>query len=165
MVYWEQRHNFFSYGMDMFRKTARLKGSTLVFSLIVLAFLLVSAISLATVSVTEKRAALATAKSSLSFQAADGGAEAILADIKDGDAEGAKTFINEFFGACSQGMVKGGDTESGRYEVTFYDENEDALGCDDARADIVRIVSKGFYANTTRAIDIGIPPVPIVPAP
>lgn len=154
----------------MFRKTARLNGSTLVFSLIVLAFLLVSAISLATVSVTEKRAALSTAKSSLSFQAADSGAEAILADIKDGDAEniatpGTKTSIDDFFGSsnCSDGMVKGGSAASGEYEVTFYDENESSLACDDARADIVRIISKGFYANTTRAIDVGIPPVPLVP--
>lgn len=155
--------------MKLVRKAARLNGSTLVFSLIVLAFLLVSAISLATVSVTEKRAALSTAKSSLSFQAADSGAEAILADIKDGDAEnianppGIKVFIDDFFGSsnCSDGMVRGGSAASGEYEVTFYDENEGSLACDDARADIVRIVSKGSYANTTRAIDVGIPPVPI----
>ncbi|MFZ2300194.1 MAG: pilus assembly PilX N-terminal domain-containing protein [Candidatus Moraniibacteriota bacterium] len=158
----------------MFRKAVCLKGSTLVFSLIVLAFLLVSAISLATVAVTEKRASLATAKSNLSFQAADSGAEAVLAGIKEGDADNAaipppadpKVSIEDFFSGCnSDDVVTGGDTNSGTYEVTFYtDDTGPALACSDARADIVRIISKGFYANTTRAIEVGIPPVPL-PAP
>ena len=157
--------------MSVVRKSVHLKGSTLVFSLIVLAFLLVSAISLATVAVTEKRAALSTAKSNLSFQAADSGAEAVLVGIKEGDADNAvtplsKISIDDFFGGdCSGGMITGGTAQSGTYEVTFYkDDTSDALGCDEKREDVIRIISKGFYVNTTRAIEVGIPPAPL-PAP
>ncbi len=57
------------------------KGSVLVLSLIILAFMLVSALSVATISVTEKRASLATDKSSRSFQVADTGVEMVLQQI------------------------------------------------------------------------------------
>lgn len=143
-----------------------LKGSTLVFSLIVLAFLLVSALSLAVIAVSEKRAALSSAKSSLSFQAADGGAEAVLAAIKEGDAEntatpGTNVSINDFID-CNQGKVEGGNANNGTFEVTFYqDDTDNTLACSDDRLDVVRIVSKGTYAGTTRAIDVGIPPAPL----
>src|SRR3990167_8615687 len=69
------------------------KGSVLIFSLIVLAFMLVSALSIATVSVTEKRASLSTEKSSRSFQVADSGVEIMLQKIYKGGFETSFVYL------------------------------------------------------------------------
>lgn len=57
------------------------RGSVLVFALVVMTILLVSAIAVATVALTEKRSAFATQKSVLAFQAADSGSERVLKRI------------------------------------------------------------------------------------
>lgn len=145
----------------MFVKKSKLssscKGSVLIFSLIVLAFMLVSALSVATVSVTERRSSLATDKSSRSFQAADSGVEIMLQKIYKG---GFETSPLSALGSCNNGEIS--DTlNSGTYTITFYDNADDPLtSCDDAawRSKVVKIKSAGVSGNTTRAVTVGVKP-------
>ena len=135
------------------------KGSVLIFSLIVLAFMHVSALSIATVSVTEKRASLSTEKSSRSFQVADSGVEIMLQKIYKG---GFETSSLSALGTCDNGEIS--DTlNSGTYTISFYDSGNTKLtDCDDAawRSKVAKIRSAGVSGNTTRAVEVGVMPMP-----
>ncbi|MDP3957142.1 MAG: hypothetical protein Q8Q10_01425 [bacterium] len=139
------------------------KGSVLIFSLIVLAFMLVSALSIATVSVTEKRASLSTEKSSRSFQVADSGVEIILQKIYKG---GFETSPLSALGDCDPdtGEISGTPTTAGTYyTISFYDSSDTKLvDCNDAtwRSKVVKIKSAGVSGNTTRAVVVGVRPAP-----
>ncbi len=141
--------------MNLFQKVSPLKGSTLVFSLVVLTFFLISALSVATVSVTEKRVSFSTAKSNISLQVADSGAEALLKKIyKDNPS------TPNGLGDCSDGVISG-SVGVGEYAVSLYDDNDNRIACDaaDWRTEVRRLQSKGSYANTTRGIAVEVAPL------
>jgi|GEM_PF-1637425 len=146
----------------MFVKTKPLfsrKGSVLIFSLIVLAFMLVSALSIATVSVTEKRASLSTEKSSRSFQVADSGVEIMLQKIYKG---GFETSPLSALGPCANGEISGTPTTAGTYyTISFYDSSDTKLDCTEAswRNKVAKIRSEGVSGNTTRAVEVGVRPL------
>lgn len=166
--------------MNLFNKTSRAKGSVLVFSLVILAFSLVSALSIAAISSTDRTASLATEKSSRSFQVADSGVEVILYAIykKNDPLPGEeKTYtsltnlVNDnltSFGSgadCENGEITG-STNTGTYVISFYakDNNGDEykLDGDDCsnetawRTKIIKIKSEGTSGNTTRAVEVGL---------
>lgn len=129
------------------------KGSVLVFSLIILAFMLVSALSVAMISVTEKRASLATDKSSRSFQVADTGVETILQKIYKGGFDSAPLSA---LGSCSSGDIS--DASAG-YVVSFYKSDGTKMtDCTSTswRNDVARIKSEGTAGNTKRAVEVAI---------
>ncbi|OGI14266.1 MAG: hypothetical protein A3E38_03125 [Candidatus Moranbacteria bacterium RIFCSPHIGHO2_12_FULL_54_9] len=148
--------------MPLSHKTLHIKGSTLVFSLIVLSFLLVSALSVATVVMTEKKAALSTDKSNRAFQVADSGVESMLQKIYKNDF----ATLNEL--AASLGTTCNGSTgeisvplSSGTYTISFYDNENikfDGGDCsdDEWRDRVVKIKSEGVSNNTTRAIEVSV---------
>ncbi len=163
--------------MHLFNNVSRdkTKGSVLVFALLILAFSLVSALSIATLSGTERRASLATEKSSRSFQVADSGMEAILYKIyKVNDIGPAYDNLNELAGdmgvtcSSSAGEIKFGTTTNG-YTIYFYELDPSApspTNCQspDWREKITHIKSVGTSGNTTRAINVGLS-APCVPDP
>lgn len=149
--------------MNLFRKTAPLRGSVLIFSLIILAFMLISALSVATVSVTEKRASFSTEKSSRSFQVADSGVELILQKIYKGNYSTLDDLATALGTACdAQGEI-GSPLNSGSYNISFYDNSGvkfTGADCNDTnwRDRVVRIKSEGTSGNTTRAVEVGVSP-------
>ena len=154
----------------------KLRGSVLVFTLLVLALLLSASISAALVIITAKNSSRATQKSIISFQIADGAAENILKRVyQDSDSSlnvlSRNLFGTNYFGfgfpTCVDGVIVGRLPSSvGTYEVTLYDNDGNKLRCDGVgyssyaewRPKLVRLMSVGNYAGTTRAIDVGVRP-------
>lgn len=136
------------------------KGSVLVFSLVILSFLLVAALSVAVVSVTERRGSLATEKSSRSFQVADSGMEVILYKIyKENDvALPVHPTLTDLDSSCNNGEITG-STATGTYIISFYrKQNNKFTSCSDTswRTEIIKIKSEGTSGNTTRAVEVGL---------
>ncbi|MDO8565585.1 MAG: pilus assembly PilX N-terminal domain-containing protein [Candidatus Moranbacteria bacterium] len=144
------------------------KGSALVFSLIILGFLLVSALSVATIAVADKKSALSTEKSGISFQTADSGIERVLQTIYKKAPTGLESLATKLGGgaSCRSGVVSF-SVAQGNVKVFFYEGvegktlytrcNNDATW----RSTINKIKSVGTYANTTRVVEVSInPPSP-----
>jgi hypothetical protein len=135
------------------------KGSVLVFSLVILAFLLVSALSVAVVSVTEKRASFATDRSNRSFQVADSGAELILQKIYKGNAVDITTLASNVGGSCVADFITGStSSSSGTYKISLYDDAGAQLACGDLawRSKVARLRSEGTSGNTVRAVEVAV---------
>lgn len=163
-----------------------LKGSSLIFSLIVLSFLLISALSVAAVSVTTKRSSLSTKNSNISFQVADSASEVMLREIYQVNDKnvllpnpptGSIDDLDELASSIGGGVTCNssgtddqieGDVVAGKYVATLYENNGgtpptfSAIDCDDIdwRTKVVKIKFQGIYRDTTRAIDVGVRPLP-----
>jgi len=146
----------------------RLRGSSLVFSLVVLSFLLMSAVSLAVVSVTNRRSALASKNSTLAFQVADTGAEEILYQIykvNDSVTSGPLADLDALASKISTATCASGVLTKGtQYEAMFY-ECTDASSCSSIacgdnswRDNITKMKIFGKTGGVTRAIEVGIAP-------
>lgn len=144
------------------RNTLPKKGSVLVFSLIILSFMLISALSIATVSVVERQSASTTERSSRSFQVADSGAEQILRAIYK-NIPLQLSGLAPSGGGCDNGIlsgsIKAGTYLVGTYRVSLYDAAGNQLNhCSDTawRNEVVKLRSEGSSGNTTRAVEIGV---------
>lgn len=146
------------------------KGSALVFSLIILGFLLVSALSVATITVTDKKSALSTEKSSISFQTADSGVERVLQkvykenptsldDLADMLRPGLRCDSSD--GSISFAVAQG-TAKVYFYEGELGDSLYTSCSSTDWRNNVNKIKSVGTYANTTRVVEVSITP-PLVP--
>lgn len=164
----------------MYLRKNKLRGSVLVFTLIVLAVLLSATLSAALVVVIDKNSSQTTEKSIVSFQIADGAAENILKRVyKNRDAT-LDQLASNLYGtgsasgkpSCSNGTITGVlPSSSGSYEVTFYDNDDNKLECSGSgystcaewRSKLVKLVSTGTYARTTRSVSVGVEPTPACP--
>ena len=99
----------------MFKKH---KGSILAFSLIIMGIVLVAALGIAAVSVTEQKNAGTTAKSTQSFQVANSGSELLLQKVKG--QSGQLSLISGL--GCSGNSVTG-SVSSGSYAISFYKQD------------------------------------------
>jgi Tfp pilus assembly protein PilX len=157
------------------------KGSVLVFSLLVLSMLLAIAVSSTILVFVTKNSARSTERSILAFQIADGAAENILKRVyKDTDVT-LNTLANNLFHSgpnptCVNGVISGVlPSSSGTYTVTLYeDEVGNKLDCGliaaydtyaEWRKKLLYIVATGTYGGTTRAINVGIEPCPVLLCP
>jgi hypothetical protein len=136
------------------------KGSVLVFSLVVLSFLLVAALSVAVVSVTERRGSIATDRSNRSFQVADSGAEIVLQKIYKGNSSDLMALASAVGGTtiCNSGVISG-STSSGDYKISLYDDTGNQLtNCTDQtwRDQVARLKSEGTSGNTVRAVEVAV---------
>ncbi len=137
---------------------------------------------------TEKNSSLATQKSALAFQIADGAAENVLKRIyKDTDptlsslataltpvldSDGREVQAPTYYiPQCVNGTIsvtRLPELDAGSYSVSFFDANSQPLQCSGAgyntntewRTKVARIVSSGTYNGVTRAIDTTIRPAP-----
>ncbi|MEK7494426.1 MAG: pilus assembly PilX N-terminal domain-containing protein [Patescibacteria group bacterium] len=153
-----------------FSSTSHLRGSVLVFSLIILSFLLVSGISVATIATTETRTSLSADRSSVAFQAADSGAEIVLNEIYSVDYDlcpstpaSGKTCQLDELGTCADDTgtaILSGSLGQSTYAVIFYTSSGQISSCSDTswRNQAERLQSAGTYAGTVRAIEAGIDP-------
>lgn len=164
------------------KKQKKLRGSVLVFSLLVLAILLSAALSSATAVILGKSSSRATEKSALSFQTADGAAENVLKRVYKETDTTLNQLADNLYGSgigsshptCSSGVISGKlPSSAGTYAVTMLDGAGVALGCSGAgfssysewRPKLARIVATGTYAGATRSIDVAVTPSPCADSP
>lgn len=161
----------------MMKKQKKLRGSVLVFSLLVLAMLLSAALSGAAIVVLGKNSARSTEKSTLSFQIADGAAENILKRVYKETDNNLNQLADNLYGSgvgstnptCSSGVISGRlPSSAGTYAVALLDGTGVPLGCSGAgfssysewRPKLSRLVATGTYAGATRSIDVAVTPSP-----
>jgi Tfp pilus assembly protein PilX len=141
-------------------------GSVLVFTLIILSFLLVASLSLAAVSISEKRSINAVSRSVVAFQIADSGLEKMLERTYKGSCNGQRLDCLASSGdSCSVSNGSAGvngSINNGSYRVTFIKHDGSNLtSCSDSgwRADVESMRSEGVYSGTARAVKIDINPI------
>lgn len=135
------------------------KGSVLVFTLFVMFITLIITLGIAVSAVVETKSALSTKNSAAAFQVADTGIEAVSIKLKEiySSADVATADIDDIcdggdmLGTCSSGKCEGDGID---FELYFYDENRDELGCSDLVSDIDVVKSVGRYQETLRAVEI-----------
>lgn len=163
----------------MILKQQKMRGSVLVFSLLVLSILLSVTLTSVGVVITGKNSSRSTEKSALAFQIADGATENVLKRIyKDTDPTlstlASNLYHDESGGqgssspSCSNGVISGSlpSASSGIYSVTFLANDGSVIPCSGAgyatynewRTKLVRVMASGSYAGATRAIDVTIKP-------
>lgn len=129
------------------------QGSVLVFTLIVLFIILTAAISIAAITVIERKTSTSTGKSIAGFQTADSGTEIFLKKI-----QGQSGPLSGISGLNCSGNSVSGTAGSGTYTITFYDSAEppQQLDCNADLASIDHIRSVGTSSGTTRAVEVAV---------
>lgn len=132
---------------------AKAKGSVLAYSLILLAIVLTASIGMMSSSVVNFRSVSMSDKSGSAFQIADSGAQAMIANIKKSDSSDE---IKKLFNSPSECSDPSFNLLTGKYRVSFYDEDESPLDCNDDIGKIASIKSVGTYSDTTRAVQVAV---------
>ncbi len=139
------------------------KGSVLAFSLIVLSFLLMSAVSLATISTISRKSSIVGKNSNVAFQSVDSAIEVMIQKIY------TATNLNDIdtpihlagqIGASCSGNTISGTVADASYKATLYDVNGTAISCSDPNwQDAARkVVFVNSYKGNDRAVEINIAP-------
>lgn len=146
-----------------FLPTSFRRGSVLAYTLILLSVVLLAAIGIATVSVTNERGALLSNRSVSSFQVADTGSQAAIAEIRNTLSSGGAQLsdLTVAGGSCSNagGFATISSSNSGTvgdYTLTFYDKDENQLKCSDNLSQIATVKSVGVYRDTSRAVKVAV---------
>ena len=129
------------------------KGSALIFSLIILTFLLAIAISVAQNAVTEEKSASTTGKSLQAFQVADNGSELFLKAIKEANSD--DSLLEVLGSGCGDDYYEG-NIVGGNYKIAFYNSEGDQINCSAPLSEVDRIKSVGTFGSTTRAVDVAV---------
>ena len=132
------------------------KASALAFSLIVLAIILVSAISIVSIAVTERQSAGSSANSVQGFQVADSATEIVLNQIYKGTNTDLNSLASNLRTTCSSGTIQGSLSSGKTYTVNFYKNDGTIAACGDLVSSIANIKSSGSYSSTTRAISMAV---------
>ena len=133
------------------------KGSVLAYSLIILSVMLLIAISLSAVTLTQTKSSLTGQNSSQAFQTADSGVQVVLKKIKKAQPTANVNSI----GCSGAGIITGG-LSAGTYEVQLYEYDSSSgadvpMGdCSASVGDISKIKSVGKYAGTARAVEVAV---------
>lgn len=129
------------------------KGSVLVFSLIVLAMILVMALGISAVTITERKTASGTGKSIKAFENAESGVEEVIQKAKGVSASTTLSSVFTDSCSCASGIVT---CDSSKYKITLYKTGEtenQVMACTDTISQIVAIKSVGTYSDTVRAVE------------
>ncbi len=156
-------------------KRKKLKGSVLVFSLLVLFIMLSLTLTAVMLVIFSKGSSRSTEKSIIAFQIADGAAENMLQRLYQGEPDATlDDFTDSLFGTgpngtgkptCYGGVISGQlPLSSGTYAVTFLESDNKKLQCNGTgyddyctwRKKLSHIVANGTYSGVTRAIDVSV---------
>lgn len=130
------------------------RGSILAYSLILLGIVLVASVGMMAASVTNLRSVSSNDKSINAFQIADSGSQAAIAKIKAADSSARVSSLYASVSACNNDdpiNLLGGD-----YRLSFYDQNDAKLGCNDDVSEITSIKSVGAYQDVARAVRVAV---------
>lgn len=130
------------------------KGSAILITLMILGVVLVTALSVALVTIQEMKGSRGAAKTTATYQTADEGVEAVMYDIIKGDRKTSDKLLN-----CQNDGTVG--SSSLGYRVILMDKDDNIIHCKNDRApisDIKRIKSVGTFGNESqRSVDASIP--------
>ena len=134
------------------------RGSVLVFSLMVLAVMLSAALTIATVSVTNRQSVGVSSESTQSFQVANSGVELASQKIYKGNDATLNDLAGSMGAACNANQITKNNFSGGTVVMTFFDNNGTVLACNDNnwRSKVVRMKSEGTASGTTRVVETAI---------
>lgn len=132
----------------------KLKGSILMFSLMILTAMLAIATSLSVATIIEKKGASETQFSMQSLQTADSGVQLALKKINSNLIKD----VVEIYSSCDLGVVKNlSDAGQGTYDLYFYAaDSVTPVDCNSPANEIVNIKSVGTYKNTVRSVNVAV---------
>lgn len=134
------------------------KASALVITLSVLGLILMASLSLALVSVQERKGSIGASKSTAAFQIADSGVESVLQAIKKNSAGKVRDLVDGISGAnCSDGVIAYGTNDNG-YRLELFAGNN-PVSCSDNSAfvaSVSSIKSTGTYNGEQRFIEAAV---------
>ena len=135
------------------------KASVLIFTLFIMMISLIAGISIISVTNSDMQSSFSTAKSVNSLQVADAGLDMALNSIKSPPPTVTNIEQITLFNNCSSGEVARDLPPSGygSYTLTFYDNTDTQLQCNDLISDIKTIKSVGSYKGTSRAVEVTLP--------
>lgn len=141
--------------MNMKRKkneTKKRKASILIISLTILSAILIMGLSLTLGSIRERKAAISSGRSSVSYQIAEEGVESIMQRLLNSSQSAA---LSSIFSDCSSGKIIRNAGE-GRFEVSFFKNDlsgdEEVASCSDTAGDIRYLKSIGTFKDQKRAV-------------
>ena len=130
------------------------RGSILAYSLILLGIVLVASVGMMAASVTNLRSVSSNDKSINAFQIADSGSQAAIAKIKAADSSARVSSLYASVSACTNDAPI--SLLEGNYRLSFYDQNDAKLGCNDDVSEITSIKSVGAYQDVARAVRVAV---------
>ena len=129
----------------------KFKASILVVSLMVMGIILVTALGIAVVSVTQRNSSIGSNKSIQAYQLAESGSEYMLQKIRDNSGKQISAIDN------IDGICDGVYHSANGYTVTLEDQTGAAItDCTRSVADIVNIKSIGSNRGEQRAIEAAV---------
>jgi len=142
----------------------KIKGSVLVYSLIVMFVMLSIVLAMTAVSINDRNNAMTTGDSVQAFQTANSGSELFTKALKASPAPANVTLIDDVSGSgltCGDDGKLIGSAGTGSFVVSMYDNatpNPRLLNCrtDNSKTinDIAKIQVNGTYGGSTRAIEV-----------
>ena len=134
---------------------AKVKGSVLAYSLILLTIVLIASIGMMSSSIVNFRSVSTSDKSGNAFQVADSGAQAVIAKIKVADPSDPIRSLFNSPSECTTGAPI--SLLTGEYRLSFFGgDGSETLDCNRPIADITSVKSVGTYSDTTRAVQVAV---------
>ena len=130
------------------------RGSILAYSLILLGIVLVASVGMMAASVTNLRSVSSNDKSINAFQIADSGSQVAIAKIKAADSSARVSSLYASVSACNNDDPI--NLLGGNYRLSFYDQSDAKLGCNDDVSEITSIKSVGAYQDVARAVRVAV---------
>lgn len=133
----------------------------MIYTLIVLAVVLILGFSVLNVTQSQSRSAIATDESVVAFFVAESGAEDMLAKIYAGSANGSAFSQLNTSGNCTNGKFSE-SLSSGTWTASFFEADGDPLtSCSDTgwRAKVDQMKVDGVHSGTIRSVRMSIDPV------
>lgn len=141
------------------------KASVLVVTLMVLGILLITGLSISLVSVQERKASLSSNTSSLAYQSANSGIEAVMSAISTAPNSNASV-SSLSFPAQSNVSCSGGTISGPNFQVALMGSDGSVIACNDGSkkiSDVVNIKSTGTGSNQDqRAIQAAVAATPSI---
>lgn len=138
------------------------KASVLVFSLIILSIVLVTALTIAGNAVVNQKQSQTVAKSNQAFQTADSSVEIFLEQLYKKD-NATPAALNTTLGTTcvDDGSFEKKLVSGGSYKVTLFDNNKTVIPCNDTtsttwRDDVVSLRAEGTEGDTSRVIETAV---------
>lgn len=146
--------------LKRFLPTSVRNGSVLAYTLVILSVVLIAAIGIASVSVTNQQSALLSNRSVSAFQVADTGSQAAIVAIREELSSDSNAKLNDLTVGgvhCSSGSISEVPSGTvGTYTLTFEDKEENVLNCGSDLSEVAIVRSVGEYRNTSRAVKVAV---------
>jgi Tfp pilus assembly protein PilX len=138
--------------MQKLKNLSLKSGSVLVYSLIILAMMLLIAVGMSFVAVSEKKNASSTDASAQAYQTADSAVQQFIYKINSNPSAAISAFST-----CNAGIITGPSIGGGTYVIKVYSDSagtSQITDCSKSFSTIQDIKSTGVYNTTSRAVNV-----------